>query len=89
MKDAPKGTTTMKNLKGMLIKQLVDVGVAQQPRWMASTLDNKHVLIKFEYGTLTVTIEDSPASFVTDLKSTESVPLTTEVMLLITGLGVV
>jgi len=79
----------MKNLKGMLIKQLVELGTQQNPRWMAKTLDDKHVLIKYEYGTLTVTIEDSAASFVADLKSTDTTTLTTEVMLLVTGLAVV
>ena len=79
----------MKNLKGMLIKQLVDVGAQQHPRWMAKTLDDKHVLIKYEYGTLTVTIESSPANFVADLKSADTMTLTTEVMLLVTGLAVV
>jgi len=79
----------MKNLKGMLIKQLVDVSAQQHPRWMAKTLDDKHVLIKYEYGTLTVTIESSPANFVADLKSADTMTLTTEVMLLVTGLAVV
>ena len=81
--------TAMNNLRGMLIKQLVDISTPYQSRWVASTLDDSSVLIKYECGALTVSIAGTSTGYTAELNSPSNVALTTEVMLLVTGLRVV
>lgn len=79
----------MSNLKGTLLKQLIDISQPWQPKWLAKTLDDRSVLIRYEYGTLTVSFEGQNSTFVLPVSTPDDVTLTTEVMLLLTGLSVV
>jgi len=78
----------MNTLQGMLIKHLVDLGTSTQSKWVASTLDNRSVVIKYEFGSLTVTIEGSASNYASAVHS-PTTKMTTEVMLLLTGLRAV
>lgn len=77
----------MRNLKGVVLKKLINIGQPQRPRWMAKTLDDKNVFIKYDSGAITVQFEGTEDNFVVDLQG-GVVDLTTEVMLLVTGLTV-
>lgn len=79
----------MTSLKGTLLKQLVDISQPGKAKWLARTLDDRNVLIRYEYGTLTVSFEGQSSSFVLPVSTPSDISLTTEVMLLLTGLRVV
>lgn len=77
----------MRSLKGVVLKKLIDLSQPQRPRWLAKTLDDKNVFIKYDYGALTVQFEGQE-DYVLDLHASQGGDLTTEVMLLLTGLSV-
>ncbi len=75
----------MGRLTGIVLTQLIDVSVPQQPRWVGRTADGEDVSIKFENGTLIVNFSGMTDGFVESVNA-PSGNLTTEVMLLLTGL---
>lgn len=83
-----RGRATVLSLKGTVLKRIVDLSQPQRPRWLASTLDDRSVFIKYDLGSLTVKFDGSEDDYVFHLKTSEGNSLTTEVMLLLTGLSV-
>jgi len=80
------GGGTMATLKGVVLKRLIDFSQAHRPKWLARTLDDKNVLIDYENGELRVKFDGSNDVFKLEVSS--GATLTTEVMLLLTGLSV-
>ncbi|MDP3487909.1 MAG: hypothetical protein Q8S19_08255 [Bacillota bacterium] len=78
----------MLSLRGTVLKRIVDLSQPQRPRWLAKTLDDRSVFIKYDLGSLTVRFDGSGEDYVLPLNATEGNTLTTEVMLLLTGLSV-
>lgn len=78
----------MLSLRGTVLKKIVNLSQPQRPRWLAKTLDDRSVFIKYDLGSLTVRFDGSEEDYVLPLNATEGNTLTTEVMLLLTGLSV-
>ncbi|KAF0194605.1 MAG: hypothetical protein FD169_1714 [Bacillota bacterium] len=78
----------MLSLRGTVLMRIVDLSQPERPRWLAKTLDDRSVFIKYDLGCLTVRFDGSEDDYVLPLKASEGNTLTTEVMLLLTGLSV-
>ena len=78
----------MGRLNGIVLKHLIDVSAQQQPRWIGKTINDEDVYITYDHGTLIVKFDGKSEGFLEELNAPRDVQLTTEVMLLLTGLRV-
>ena len=78
----------MLSLRGTVLKRIVDLSQPHRPRWLAKTLDDRSVFIKYDSGSLTVQFDGAGDAYVLPVKASDGNALTTEVMLLLTGLSV-
>lgn len=78
----------MLSLRGTVLKKIINLSQVERPRWLAKTLDDRSVFIKYELGSLTVRFDGFTEDYVLPIDANEGNNLTTEVMLLLTGLSV-
>jgi hypothetical protein len=78
----------MARLTGIVLKQLIDVSMPEQPRWVGRTITEENVLIQYDHGTLMVKFAGDTEDYVENVNTPDDSHLTTEVMLLLTGIRV-
>jgi len=78
----------MLSLRGTVLKTIIDLSQPERPRWLAKTLDDRNVFIKYDFGSLIVKFDGFGEDYILNVRASEGESLTTEVMLLLTGLSV-